>query len=75
MQEDAAVLLATAIRLKDDLAAGRFYGADSRFAANVLGAWLLIVKDETFDGEPPDEALVDKIERLYTDIQNRLNAH
>jgi hypothetical protein len=35
MPEDAAVLLATAIRLKDELAAGRFHGADSRFAANV----------------------------------------
>ena len=75
MQEDADVLLATAIRLKDDLAAGRFCGADSRFAANVLGAWLQIVKDETFAGDPPDEDIVDRIERLYTDIQNRLSAH
>jgi hypothetical protein len=73
MQEDAAVLLARAIKLRDDVAAGRFHGANTRFAANVLGAWLLIGKDETFAGNPPDEQMVNRIERLYADIRNRFS--
>jgi hypothetical protein len=59
----------------DDVAAGRFHGANTRSAANVLGAWLQIVKDETFAGDPPEKDMVDRIERLYKDIQNRLSVH
>lgn len=39
------MLLAQAIRIRDELAAGRFHDADCRFAANFVGDWLESAED------------------------------
>lgn len=91
MHKPEVILLARAIQIRNDVAAGRFLDVDSRFAANVLGAWLEFAKErleyeqllragavppvDSFEGEPPDEEMVLWIERVYGEIERRLNAH
>jgi hypothetical protein len=45
MPRTEVVSLARAIQLRDAVAAGRFDGADSRFAANMLGVWLELARE------------------------------
>ena len=92
MQKPEVILLARAIRIRNELAAGRFHDADCQFAANFIGAWLESAKDrlecerlfrsgevpralDDFADEPPDEEMVFWIERVYREIEHRLNAH
>lgn len=91
MPKTELVLLARALQLRDAVAAGRFDGEDSRFAASMLGAWLEIAREqleyerlrregevpplELFEGEPPNEEMVNRIELVYREIEHRLSAH
>jgi hypothetical protein len=92
MQGPEVILLARAIRIRNELAAGRFHGANCRFAANFVSAWLESAKDrlecerlfaeegvprilDDFEDEAPDEEVVFWIERIYKEIEHRLNAH
>lgn len=91
MQKPEVILLARALHLRDQVAAGRFLDVDSRFAANILGAWLQFAKErleyeqlrrrgevllqDSLDGEPPDEEMVYWIERVYREIERRSAAH
>ena len=73
MQTTETAMLERALLLRDDVAAGRFHGVDCRFAANILGAWLRVVKEEL--DEALDEETVSMIERVYDEIERRLAAH
>jgi hypothetical protein len=91
MQKPEVLLLARAIQIRDQVAAGRFLDVDSRFAANILGAWLQFAKErleyeqlrrqgevpprDFLEDEPPDEEMVFWIERIYREIEHRLAAH
>ena len=91
MPRTEVVLLARAIQLREAVAAGRFDGADCRFAANTLGAWLQLARErleyerlrkegeivpiEVLEGELPDEEMVNRIELVYKEIEHRLTAH
>jgi hypothetical protein len=76
METTEAEMFERALLLRADIVAGRLHGVNSRFAANILGAWLKVVREElAVDGELFDEETISRIERVYRDIEHRLAAH
>jgi hypothetical protein len=70
MIDDANKMLAHAIELRDEIAAGRFVSERSRRLAQILGYWVDAAK-----AQEPDDATVKKVDDVYREIQRRFAAH